>query len=131
MLGVRWHRQSPSPEHLAQGGGGGAIAPSELPPHLAFQPGLGHRCRRSSQAVALDVEKTRGCIQGLSEAQNRHERPAALGPLEISVTPSVPLDADTVKAFEDLGVHRLVVIGRGRSKQKLLAFVEGMGAELI
>lgn len=80
---------------------------------------------------ALDVEKTRGCIQGLSEAQKLHERPAALGPLEISVTPSVPLDADTVKAFEDLGVHRLVSIGRGQSKQKLVAFVEGMGAELI
>jgi probable F420-dependent oxidoreductase len=73
---------------------------------------------------ALDLERTRGCLEGLAQARARVQRPAALGPLEIGVTPGVPLDRDTARRFEDLGVARLVPIARGRSEEELISFVE-------
>ena len=39
------------------------------------------------------------------------ERPAVLGALDITVTPPPgAIDNDTVNRFEDLGVHRLVLL---------------------
>lgn len=80
---------------------------------------------------ALDVEGTRAAIEGLVEARKHCERPQALGELEISVTPRVALDADTVAAFEEMGVHRIVSLTPGRSEQELLDFVRRMGDELV
>jgi probable F420-dependent oxidoreductase len=73
---------------------------------------------------ALDLERTRECVAGLEKARAEVERPAALGPLELGVTPAVALDRDSVRRFEDLGVERLVPIARGRSADELVAFVE-------
>ena len=73
---------------------------------------------------ALDLERTRGCVAGLEQARARVQRPSALAALEIGVTPSIPLDRDTVRRFEDLGVARLVPIARGRSEAQLVDFVE-------
>ena len=57
-----------------------------------------------------DVAATAKMIEGLRETAKRIERPASLGKLEISVTPPGPVDADTAKRFEDLGVDRLVLM---------------------
>jgi probable F420-dependent oxidoreductase len=73
---------------------------------------------------ALDLEGTRGCVAGLEQARARVQRPSALAALEIGVTPRVPLDRDTVRRFEDLGVARLVPIARGRNEAQLVDFVE-------
>jgi probable F420-dependent oxidoreductase len=73
---------------------------------------------------ALDLETTTRCVAGLREARQSVERPAELGPLEISVTPSGPVDADSVSRFEDLGVDRLVLLALGGSAEDLIAFVE-------
>jgi probable F420-dependent oxidoreductase len=73
---------------------------------------------------ALDLARTRECVAGLEKARAEVARPAALGPLEIGVTPSVALDRDSARRFEDLGVARLVPIARGRSADELVAFVE-------
>ena len=75
---------------------------------------------------ALDLETTTRCVAGLREAQQSVARPAELGRLEISVTPSGPLDADAVSRFEDLGVDRLVLLALGGSADDLIAFVEKM-----
>lgn len=56
----------------------------------------------------LDVDSTRACLDGLAAAAARYERPAHLGPLEISVTPRRVPDAEAVAAFEAMGVHRLI-----------------------
>jgi probable F420-dependent oxidoreductase len=59
----------------------------------------------------LDVDRTRDAIGELARLQEDVERPASLGPLEITITPPPgPLDADSVRRFEDLGVHRLVLM---------------------
>ncbi len=58
----------------------------------------------------LDVDATAATLRQLEETAKQVERPAALGKLEISVTPPGPVDADTARRFEDLGVDRLVLM---------------------
>jgi probable F420-dependent oxidoreductase len=79
---------------------------------------------------ALDLDGTKRCLDGLRAARAEVDRPAALGELEISVSPSVELDADLARRFEDLGVHRLVPLTRGRTREELVAFVEKTASAL-
>jgi probable F420-dependent oxidoreductase len=83
----------------------------------------------------LDVANTRKMIEGLRETAKRVERPASLGKLEISVTPPGPIDSDTAKRYEDLGVDRVVLMRgftdmagqRERSAEDtVIAFLEDM-----
>jgi probable F420-dependent oxidoreductase len=71
---------------------------------------------------ALDLDATRKALDGLAKASADTPREGA--PLEISVTPSLRLDADTLRRYEDLGVQRLVPIARGRNADEQVAFVE-------
>jgi probable F420-dependent oxidoreductase len=57
----------------------------------------------------LDVEATAAALADLRATAERHERPAELGDLEITITPPGVPDRDTVRRYADLGVHRLVV----------------------
>jgi hypothetical protein len=50
-------------------------------------------------------------MEELTRLADEVDRPAELGELEIIISPLPgPLDADTVERYEDLGVHRLVVV---------------------
>lgn len=89
---------------------------------------------------ALDADKTAACIEGLRTAAERYERPAALGELEITVTPAGRTDVDAVARFSALGVHRLVLLPRHRpgvdrstplDEAALLGFVEDIGTTII
>jgi probable F420-dependent oxidoreductase len=73
---------------------------------------------------ALDPEGAATCIASLGQAARQAERPAALGALEISVTPRARPDADSVKRYEDLGVHRLIWSTTASSVDDLLRLVE-------
>src|SRR5687768_8635165 len=53
-------------------------------------------------------ESTARCLDALRAAAERHERPAALGALEITVTPFGPLTREQAHAYRDLGVDRIV-----------------------
>jgi hypothetical protein len=57
-----------------------------------------------------DVASTERMLAELERIAGEVERPAYLGPLEITVTPPGPVDADTLAQFEALGVHRLVLL---------------------
>lgn len=57
-----------------------------------------------------DLAATQKMLDGLRETAKRTPRPASLGKLEISVTPPGPIDADTAKRYEDLGVDRVVLM---------------------
>jgi len=59
---------------------------------------------------ALDVDRTARCIEGLRETAERHERPEALGDLEVTVSPVGGFNRDVVARFDELGVDRLVVL---------------------
>jgi probable F420-dependent oxidoreductase len=92
-------------------------------------PGAFRRAVRQGNGwfgFALDLDVTRRCVEGLEKAGSEVQRPASLGKLEIGLTPSpaLTLDRDTVRRYEDLGVERLVPIGRGRTADQLIADVE-------
>jgi len=60
-----------------------------------------------------DLDNTRAAIAELDQLAGEVDRSPGLGPLEITVTPlpgPEPIDADTVKRYEDLGVDRLVLV---------------------
>jgi len=57
-----------------------------------------------------DLEATAQQLRGLEQAAKRTERRAGLAALEITITPPGPVDLDTVKRYEDLGVSRLVLL---------------------
>jgi probable F420-dependent oxidoreductase len=80
---------------------------------------------------ALDLDAARACIEGLREAEKRYGRPAGLGELEISVTPRARLDLDTVRRFQDLGVHRLIPYRPRVTELELLQLIEEMARSVI
>ncbi len=86
-----------------------------------------------------DLEATERCLRALDDAAKEVERPDSLGRLEISVTPPGPVDADTARRFEDLGVDRLVLMrGFGdmagadgeRAEDAVIGFLESTAREL-
>jgi len=85
------------------------------------------RCGDGWYGFAIDIETTKHCIEQLRAS----DRPTALGPLEISVTPAGPVDADTLARYEQLGVDRLVLLGRGGTTSELIAFVEQAAKSLL
>ena len=85
------------------------------------------RCGNGWYGFAIDVEATERCIAQLHAA----ERPSSLGPLEISVTPAAPVDADALARYEALGVDRLVLLGLAGSASDLIAFVEQAAESLL
>lgn len=81
---------------------------------------------------ALDLADTAARLAQLREAAARYARPTALGELEISVAPRVPLDKDTVSRFAELGVHRLILIPpRDKDATALADWVKTMGETLV
>jgi probable F420-dependent oxidoreductase len=80
---------------------------------------------------ALDPADTGSCLAGLRSALREVPRPAALGALEISITPRGPLDLDTVKRFADLGVHRLIPYWPYPTEAALRERIARFGDEVI
>jgi probable F420-dependent oxidoreductase len=81
---------------------------------------------------ALDLEGAARCLDGLREAAARYGRPAELGELEVSVTPSRTPDRDTAGRFRELGVHRLILMPRSTlDEEGLAAYVARAGDVLL
>lgn len=78
---------------------------------------------------ALDAEGTAKCIAGLRQACRGTGR--RFEDLEISVTPRGRIDLEAAKRLADLGVHRLVLLHRGRTEQEVLQFVSQTSQQLI
>ena len=86
-----------------------------------------------------DLAATAIALRGLEDAAKQNERPESLGRLEISVTPPGPVDADTARRYEDLGVDRLVLM-RGfedmasvdgeKAEDLVIEFIENTAKEL-
>jgi probable F420-dependent oxidoreductase len=58
----------------------------------------------------LDPSHARQCTETIRQMAGAHERPAGLGELELTVTPVGPLDRRIVEHYEQLGIHRLVLL---------------------
>ena len=78
---------------------------------------------------AQDLEGTAKCIEGLRAACKQAGR--RFEELEVSITPRGRVDLDTARRFADLGVHRLVLLQRGRNEQDVLKFVSDTQRDLI
>ena len=89
----------------------------------------------------LDLDATKGCIQGLRAAEQKVTRPAALGKIEISVTPFGNIDLDKAKRYADAGVERLILLfptssptelfSMTANRQQILDYVKRVGDEVI
>ncbi|MEM9035170.1 MAG: LLM class F420-dependent oxidoreductase [Actinomycetota bacterium] len=100
----------------------------------------GHSDAAARRSVALadgwygfmrDLETTAADLERLRRAADEVERPAELGPLEISITPAGRLDAATIAAYAELGVDRLIPQPGGhRAADEVLAWIDQQAAAL-
>jgi probable F420-dependent oxidoreductase len=81
---------------------------------------------------ALDLEGTTRALEGLREAEQRYQRPAELGRLEISVTPRGTINREQAEQYAALGVHRLILNPPPHaSPSELESYIESVGTTLI
>lgn len=69
-------------------------------------------------------EATAKSLDWIREAVAAGERPAALGEIELSVTPPAPLTPDLVKQYAELGIHRIIGTRPARDLDAVLRFVD-------
>jgi probable F420-dependent oxidoreductase len=79
----------------------------------------------------LDVDQTGQALRALAETARGEQRPAALGELEITITPSGPPDLDTVRRYADLGVDRLIIELEGIDDAAVDGVIAAVGDGLI
>ena len=79
---------------------------------------------------ALNVDATRKALDGLVAAGRQRQRPAALGELEISITPPPGPSLDDVRRYAELGVDRLVLLLIAPDADGLIRQVEEAAASL-
>ncbi len=77
----------------------------------------------------LDRDRTANLIDGIRRACDRHGRP--FDQIEISVTPRARVDAEIVRQYAELGVHRIVLYTRARDEAGVLDFVRAAARDLI
>jgi probable F420-dependent oxidoreductase len=58
---------------------------------------------------AMSVEQTREVMQAINAACQHYERPAELGDIEITIAPRETLTSETIAAYTQLGVSRLLL----------------------
>ena len=63
-------------------------------------------------AYNTTVEWTRDILDVIAMETKQIDRPAALGPLELTIIPAGPFDRATADQYEELGVDRIIVLPR-------------------
>ncbi len=58
----------------------------------------------------MDVDAAAAMVSALEETAKSTERPGSLDRLTITITPPGPIDGDTAKRYEEIGVDRVVVM---------------------
>ena len=80
---------------------------------------------------AMDAETSRKCVNSLSRLQDGIGRNSTLGELEISITPRQPMTDELLREYEDIGVHRLILLQSGKSTDELLSNIEKIAKDYI
>jgi len=75
-----------------------------------------------------DLDAAKADLAGLAGEPGR---PAALGALEITVTPLPRIDLDTALRYRDLGVDRLALLPHARDEASLLRWVDEAAEMLV
>ena len=80
----------------------------------------------------MNVEKAAEVLAEIRRLAQEVERPADLGELEITITPSETIDLDTARRYADLGVHRLLLWPRNvDGPGELERFVDTVSSQAI
>jgi probable F420-dependent oxidoreductase len=79
----------------------------------------------------LGIDETAQALAALRDATDRHERPAGLGALEITITPPGPLDLNTARRYAELGVNRLALQPQRLDDTAMPELITKAGNELI
>jgi probable F420-dependent oxidoreductase len=79
----------------------------------------------------LGIDETAQALAALRDAADRHERPAALGALEITIAPPGPLDLNTARRYAELGVNRLALQPQRLDDTAMPELITKAGNELI
>ena len=79
----------------------------------------------------LDVEQTTTALAALHETARRYQRPAALGGLEITITPRGAVDVEMARRYADLGVHRLALQPHTMEGTAIDELITSVGETLI
>jgi probable F420-dependent oxidoreductase len=90
-------------------------------------PGAYRRAVRSGNGwygYYRNVEDTRQSLAGLEAAAREVDRPAALGRLEISITPRLGFTLDDAREYAEMGVDRLIPNSSARTADELVQFLE-------
>jgi probable F420-dependent oxidoreductase len=80
---------------------------------------------------AMDVATAERAVRGLEAAAKEVDRPAALGRLEITVTPPPGQGPDEVRRYADLGVDRLALLGIHPDADRVVRVVESAAEKLL
>jgi probable F420-dependent oxidoreductase len=78
-----------------------------------------------------DLEATKADLAGLAAAKRAAERPAALGTLELTITPPPRLELDAALRYRDLGVDRLALLPPARDEASLLRWIDEAAESLV
>ncbi len=123
--------------HPVQAGGPPVVFGGHVP--AAFRRTVTHG--NGWYGFGLDVDATKGCLAGLHAAAQKVARPAALGKIEISVSPHGNIDLENAKRYADAGVDRLILLFPTSSpkemfsmtvnRAQILDYVKRIGDEVI
>ena len=79
----------------------------------------------------LDPQATSENLEGLTKATEKYERPANLGPIEITVTPRMRPGPEMIDRYGELGVDRLVLLSGARTVDESLTFIAHIHETLL
>ena len=78
-----------------------------------------------------DLARTAAVLAEIRQLAASSERPAELGELEITVTPSESIDLDLARRYADLGVHRLLLQPRNLNGPEMEQLIDTVGSTLV
>jgi probable F420-dependent oxidoreductase len=78
-----------------------------------------------------DLDTARADLAGLARASREAGRPAALGSLEVTITPPPRLDLDAARRYQDLGVDRLALLPHARDEASILRWLDETAEALV
>jgi probable F420-dependent oxidoreductase len=79
----------------------------------------------------VDLERAKAHLEALAAIEKDEGRDAALGRLEISITPLPGVSADDALRYRDLGVDRLTLIPDTRSEDQLMRWIESTASDVL
>jgi len=79
----------------------------------------------------MGLGQTAETLRALRKATARRPRPAALGELEITITPPGTVDIDTCRRYRDLGVHGLALLPSTTDGTAIDDLIQTVGATLV